>query len=42
MERPVKLPSSDLIVDYKAITQHLTLNGEYDPYTREKLTIDMV
>ena len=42
MENPVYLPSSHLTVDIAAIKQHITLNGEYDPYTREKLTIDMV
>ena len=42
MKHPVYLPSSHLTVDFASIKQHITLNGEYDPYTREKLSIDMV
>lgn len=39
MTEPVKLPSSDIIVELSAIKQHLTLNGEYDPFNRQKLTL---
>lgn len=39
MKNPVKLPSSELTVELSAIKQHFTLNGEYDPYTRQKLTM---
>ena len=39
MTYPVKLPNSGIIVDLSAIKQHLTLNGEYDPFNRQKLTL---
>lgn len=39
MKHPVRLPDSKLVVDYSAIKQHITLNGETDPYTRKKLTL---
>jgi len=41
MTNPVKLPTSDNIVDYSTITQHL-LNDPHDPFNREPLTADMV
>lgn len=40
MTHPVKLPSSDIIVELSAIRQHITLNGEYDPFNRQKLTLN--
>lgn len=42
MRNPVKLPSSELIVDLAAIKQHIILNGAYDPYTRNPLSIEDV
>lgn len=38
MTDPVMLPSSHSIVDRKSISEHLTINGNYDPYNRTKLT----
>ena len=40
MSHPVKLPSSNITVELSAIKQHLTLNGEYDPFNRQKLTLN--
>ena len=37
MEDPVRIPTSDLIVERKAIKQHLILNGNFDPYNRQEL-----
>lgn len=39
MTDPVQLPQSKSIVDKKAILEHLTLNGNYDPFNRTKLSI---
>lgn len=41
MRDPVRLPTSDLIIDRKTITQHL-LNNETDPFNRAPLTVDML
>ena len=38
MRDPVRIPTSDLIVERKAIKQHLILNGNFDPYNRQELT----
>ena len=39
MSHPVRLPSSGTVVELSAIKQHITLNGEYDPFNRQKLTL---
>eukprot|EP01031_Cornospumella_fuschlensis_P026243 gene26243-31702_t len=41
MRDPVRLPTSNTIVDRTTIAQHL-LNVEIDPFNRKPLTIDMV
>lgn len=42
MADPVMLPSSKVIVDRKEIKQHIMLNGETDPFTKTKLTMDQL
>ena len=41
IENPVILPSSKKIMDYDIIKQHL-LYGNFDPFNRDILTIDMI
>jgi len=41
MEDPVRLPTSNTIMDRSSITRHL-LSDEIDPLNRNKLTIDML
>lgn len=41
MRDPVRLPTSNTIIDRSTITQHL-LNAETDPFNRQHLTMDMV
>ena len=41
IENPVILPSSKKIIDYDVIKQHL-LYGNFDPFNRDELTIDMI
>lgn len=42
MGDPVTLPSSKTVIDRNSIKQHITLNGEFDPFTKAKLTLDML
>lgn len=39
---PVMLPASKTIVNRNSIRQHITLNGEFDPFTKAKLTLDLL
>lgn len=39
MTDPVKLPASNIVVDRSAIKQHISLNGETDPFNRQPLTL---
>lgn len=41
IEEPIILPSSNKIMDYNIIKQHL-LYGEFDPFNRDLLTIEMI
>jgi len=41
MEDPVKLPSSNIILDRNTIETHL-MSDPSDPFNRTKLSIDMV
>lgn len=41
IENPIILPSSKKIMDYDIIKQHL-FYGNFDPFNRDKLTIDMI
>ena len=38
MKDPVKLRTSDIIVDRKAIEKQMTISGEFDPYNRKTMT----
>ena len=42
MRDPVKLPNSDTIVDRKSIKQHIMLNGNTDPFSRQALQLEDV
>jgi len=39
MHDPIKLPGSDVILDRSTIKQHITLNGETNPFNNQKLTM---
>eukprot|EP01035_Chromulina_nebulosa_P024786 gene24786-32279_t len=41
MKDPVRLPTSNMIIDRSSIAQHL-LNNETDPYNRMPLTLSMI
>jgi hypothetical protein len=41
IEEPIILPSSKQIMDYEIIKQHL-LYGNFDPFNRDNLTIEMI
>jgi ubiquitin conjugation factor E4 B len=40
MMDPVKLPNSGSIVDRKSIKQHIMLNGQTDPFSRQTLKLE--
>ena len=40
MRDPVKLPNSGCIVDRKSIKQHIMLNGNSDPFSRQALKLE--
>jgi len=39
MTDPVKLPGSDVLLDRSTIKQHITLNGETNPFNNQKMTM---
>eukprot|EP00595_Chromulina_sp_UTEXLB2642_P000535 CAMPEP_0196763330 /NCGR_PEP_ID=MMETSP1095-20130614/3861_1 /TAXON_ID=96789 ORGANISM="Chromulina nebulosa, Strain UTEXLB2642" /NCGR_SAMPLE_ID=MMETSP1095 /ASSEMBLY_ACC=CAM_ASM_000446 /LENGTH=74 /DNA_ID=CAMNT_0042116281 /DNA_START=2971 /DNA_END=3195 /DNA_ORIENTATION=+ len=41
MKDPVRLPTSNMIIDRSSIAQHL-LNNETDPFNRMPLTMSMI
>ena len=41
IETPIILPNSNIIMDYNVIKQHL-LYGNFDPFNRSELTIEMI
>lgn len=42
MKDPVKLPNSHSVVDRKSIKQHIMLNGNSDPFSRQALQLEEV